>query len=138
MGRAADRPTLSGVARAFRLAHSMIAVVDVAALAYVWFCGLRRRRDRLLGVSVGALLTEGVALAIGRGNCPLGPLQRRLGDEVPLFELVLPPKAAKAAVPVLTVVSLIGIGIALTRTPSEDDPTQPDAVDIGRPREMAG
>lgn len=36
-------------------------------------------------------------MVIGGGNCPFGPLQRSLGDPVPMFELVLLPKAAKAA-----------------------------------------
>jgi hypothetical protein len=41
------------------------------------------------------------------------PLQRRLGDPVPMFELVLPPRAAKAAVPVLAGVALAGCLLAL-------------------------
>jgi len=61
------------------------------------------------------LLVEGVALVIGRGNCPFGPFQRRLGDPVPMFELFLPPRAAKAAVPVLTLVSLAGLAALFGR-----------------------
>jgi len=57
------------------------------------------------------------ALVIGRGNCPFGPFQRSLGDPVPMFELILPPKAAKAAVPILTVVSLAGLSAVLLRRP---------------------
>jgi len=44
---------------------------------------LKRRRDRLLWACVSFLSLEGVALVVGRGNCPFGPLQRRLGDPVP-------------------------------------------------------
>jgi hypothetical protein len=54
-----------------------------------------------------------VGLVIGRGNCPLGPLQERLGDPVPLFELVLPPTWARRAVPILAGVSALGIALAL-------------------------
>ena len=72
------------------------------------------RRDRtegsILPASLGFLAIEGIALGIGRGDCPLGPFQRDLGDPVPFFELVLPPRAAKAAIPVLVIVS--GLGIA--------------------------
>jgi hypothetical protein len=107
-----DRPTLSQAAIAFRAAHAALAVVDVGALGYIWFCALTRRRDRRLLLSTGALLVEGVALVVGRGNCPLGPLQRRLGDPTPLFELVLPSRAAKAAVPVLAGASLLGLMLA--------------------------
>jgi hypothetical protein len=52
---------------------------------------------------------QGIGVLVGRGNCPLGPIQRRLGDPIPFFELVLPPRAAKAAFPVLLAVTLGGI-----------------------------
>ncbi|CAN5755354.1 hypothetical protein BH23CHL8_BH23CHL8_17690 [soil metagenome] len=64
---------------------------------------------------------EGVALFMGRGDCPMGPFQRRLGDPVPLFELVLPPRAAKLAVPVLFALSLAGMA-ALLVPPKVDPP----------------
>jgi hypothetical protein len=41
------------------------------------------------------------------------PVQRRLGDPVPMFELVLPPRAAKKAVPALAAVALAGCVLAL-------------------------
>jgi hypothetical protein len=102
-------------ARVFRLAHAAWAFASMASLGYIWASALRRRRDRLVWACVGFLSLEGIALIVGRGNCPFGPLQRRLGDPVPLFELVLPPRAAKAAIPVLTVVTLAGIGTVVVR-----------------------
>jgi hypothetical protein len=36
---------------------------------------------------------------------------------VPFFELVLPPRAAKAAIPILTAVSLTGIAALIFRDP---------------------
>ena len=102
--------------------HTSIAVVDLAGLGYVWTCAFRKRRDRLLGVSVAALLIEGAALIIGRGNCPLGPLQTKLGDPVPLFELVLPPRAAKAAVPILATISVAGISVVALQSISAMNP----------------
>ena len=104
-------------ARAFRVAHAVFGLVNLLGLAYVWLSAARRTRDRALGASVALLSAEGVALLIGRGNCPFGPFQRSLGDPVPMFELVLPPKAAKAAVPVLTFVTLTGFGAVLLRRP---------------------
>lgn len=110
---------LSGAALGFRVAHTAIAVVELAALGCVWTCALRRRRGRLLGASVGLLALEGVGLVAGRGNCPLGPLQARLGDSVPLFELVLPPRAAKAAVPALAAVTVVGLVLVALRPPNQ-------------------
>jgi hypothetical protein len=112
------RPVVSELAPralAFRIAHALFAVVQLTALAHVWNSAVRRRRDPKLGLSVGLLCLEGGALVIGRGNCPFGPFQRQLGDPVPLFELVLPPRAAKAAIPVLAVVALAGLALLAVR-----------------------
>jgi hypothetical protein len=50
------------------------------------------------------------------GKCPLGPILRRLGDETPFFELLLPPRAAKLAVPTLAAVSVLGALLLAART----------------------
>ena len=107
---------LPPAARLFRIAHAAWAVVSLVSLGRVWWSACTGRRDRALAASIAWLSLEGVALVIGGGDCPFGPAQARLGDPIPLFELVLPPRAAKAAVPVLTVVSLVGIILALVRS----------------------
>jgi hypothetical protein len=100
-----------------RAGHAAIAVVEVAALGHVWACALRRRRDRWLPVAVAVLGAEGIGLVVGRGDCPLGPLKERCGDPVPLFQLVLPPRAAKAAVPFLAGVTVAGLLALVARRP---------------------
>jgi len=50
-----------------------------------------------------------------RGNCPLGPLFRRLGDEKPLFELVLPRRAATLAIPLLTSITSVAAVLLVVR-----------------------
>jgi hypothetical protein len=102
----------------FRIAHIAWGVVELGALTHVWSSALLRHRDRWLGVSIGFLLVQGAALVVGRGNCPFGPFQRQLGDPVPMFELALPPRAAKAAIPVLFGVAVAGIVALLMRAPS--------------------
>jgi hypothetical protein len=104
-------------ARAFRIGHAAIALVELSCLGYVWRCAITRHRDRLLAASMIVLTAQGLGLVIGRGNCPLGPLQGRLGDPVPLFELVLPPRAAKAAIPTLAALTLIGVLALVWRRP---------------------
>lgn len=106
---------LPRAAAEFRAVHALIAVVELACLGYVWACAISGRRDRRLDAAVAVLLAEGVGLLIGRGQCPLGPLQRRLGDETPLLELVLPPRAAKLAVPILSGTATLGVAIVLVR-----------------------
>src|SRR5687768_4694681 len=95
------RIRLSRPALALRSAHAVIALAMLGAIAHLWWCALTGRGGRLLRPAVAALLGEGAAVVANHGDCPLGPLQERLGDPVPLFELVLSPRAAHRAVPVL-------------------------------------
>jgi hypothetical protein len=73
------------------------------------------------------LSMQGVGMVIGRGNCPLGPLQRRLGDPRPLFELILPRRAAKAVFPVLLAVTLGGV-LALALRPAVSSTNHTDRL----------
>jgi hypothetical protein len=127
---------LTGAALALRTVHVAVATVELAALGDLWFCALTNRRGKALWVAVAVLALEGVGLVVGRGDCPLGPLQERVGDPVPLFELVLPPRAAKAAVPVLASATFLGIGVLLARSrTSRDEPTRAwVSASRGRPR----
>jgi hypothetical protein len=102
---------MSGPALMFRVIHAAISVVFLSAIAYVWWCALSGSRGRLLRIAVGSLVAEGVVVAANRGDCPLGGLQERVGDPVPLFELALPPRMARLAVPTLGLIA--GGGIAL-------------------------
>jgi|SRR5271165_1761483 len=110
-GRAASGPTLSPAALALRFAHTAIAGMFLLSIAYVWWCALTGRRGRLLSVAVTALIGEGALVAVNRGDCPLARLQDRVGDPVPLFELLLPPPAARRAVPVLGGMTAAGLGL---------------------------
>ena len=93
-------------ARLWRTVHAAWSIAQLAGLAYMWTSVIRRRRSPRLWAAVAFLFAEGAALVVGRGDCPMGPLQTEWGDPVPFFELVLPPRAAKAAVPILAVVSV--------------------------------
>jgi hypothetical protein len=110
--------TLSRPARAYRVFHVSWSVAGLASLGYIWACAATRRRDRKLGASVAFLLIEGLGLIVGGGDCPMGPFQEQLGDPVPFFELVLPPRAAKAAVPILAGASVAGMLAVVLRPPS--------------------
>ncbi|HEU0165446.1 MAG TPA: hypothetical protein VFQ54_10405 [Thermomicrobiales bacterium] len=107
---------MSRAARSLRAVHALIALVELVCLAYLWFCAVTNRRDRKLATAIAILGAEGVGLIVGGGNCPLGPFQRHLGDSTPLFELVLPKRAAKAAVPILTGVAVLGVAIVVVRS----------------------
>ena len=101
--------TLGRRARAWRVLHAAWSVAQLGCLGDIWVSALKRRRSRRLWAGVAFLFVEGGALVVGRGDCPVGPLQAEWGDPVPFFDLVLPPRAARAAVPVLAVVSVTGV-----------------------------
>jgi hypothetical protein len=63
---------LTPAAKAFRAIHTGIAVVDLAAMGYIWVCGITRRRNTLLTASVAALMVEGAALIVGPRELPEG------------------------------------------------------------------
>jgi hypothetical protein len=112
----AEREPLSPAALAFRAGHALIALGFLAAIGEVWAAALSGRRGPLLRVAIAALLVEGALVAANGGDCPLGGLQDRMGDPVPLFELVLSPRAAKRAVPVLGAIAAVGIALAVRPT----------------------
>jgi hypothetical protein len=105
---------LTPEARRFRVVHTVWSIAGMASLGYLWLCAIARRRDPALAAGIGFLSIEGVALAIGGGDCPMASRQRQWGDPKPLFELVLPGRAAKAAVPMLfgaSVAGLVAVGL---------------------------
>ena len=110
---------LSPAVVAWRAAHTVVAVGFLAAIGYVWWCALSGRRGPPLRAAIAALIGEGVVVAANRGDCPLGAAGERIGDPVPLFELVLSPRAARRAVPTLGVVTAVGLGLLAARSRDE-------------------
>ena len=104
-------------ARAWRILHAAWSAVQLACLARIWLAVIHRRRTPGVWACVGMLGAEGGALVVGRGDCPVGPLQAAMGDPVPFFELVLPPRAAKAAVPALAGIGAAAIVALAVRAP---------------------
>ena len=113
---------LSAAGLASRFVHAAIATAFLLAIAYVWWCALTGRRGALLWIAVTALVSEGALVAANRGDCPLGGLQERVGDPVPLFELVLSPRAARLAVPALGLVTAGGLVLLAIRHPAVAPP----------------
>jgi hypothetical protein len=103
-------------ARRLRVLHTAVGLAEMLCLSYLWSCALRRRRTRLLRLSVGVLAAEGLALVTWDG-CPLGALQRRAGDDVPMFELWFGTRLARFAVPTFGAVAVAGAAVALARPP---------------------
>ena len=107
---------LSPNARILRRVHNAVGVGELACLAYLWFCGISRRRDCWLTIAITILLGEGIALAVAKG-CPLGVCQRRAGDDVPMFELWFGSRLAPFAVPTFTALAGVGVALVVARPP---------------------
>ena len=116
--RSMSAPDRSPAVIVWRLAHGLIAIGFLVSIGYVWWCVLTGRRGPLLRPAIVALVAEGVLVAANRGDCPLGPLGERIGDQVPLFELVLSPRSARRAVPTLGALTAVGLGLLAARSRS--------------------
>lgn len=116
-----SRPGLSRAIIAWRATHALVAFGFLAAIAEVWRAALTGRRGPFLRPAVGALAAEGAFVAANHGDCPLGPVGDRIGDPVPLFELVLPPRAARAAIPALGAFTATGVALLAIRWRREEE-----------------
>jgi len=96
-----------------RLAHGLVSALFLSCLGYVYYCGVTDTRSIWLVLSVIALAGEGAVVALNGGDCPLGFVHQRVGDEKAFFELFLPKRAAKLAVPFLAAVTVVGFGLLL-------------------------
>jgi hypothetical protein len=108
--------TKSWIVCASRAAHGLISLVFLSCIAVIYLGAWRGKAGAVTLAALAALCVEGALVLLSGGNCPLGPILRRLGDETPFFELLLPPRAAKLAIPILTAVSVLGALLLAART----------------------
>lgn len=94
-----------------RVIHGLLSAFFLACIAFVYYVAIADVDSPLVVAAVGALILEGAVVVFNGGDCPLGGVHRRFGDEKAFFELLLPPRAAKLAVPVLGSVTALGIAL---------------------------
>lgn len=99
-----------------RLIHGLFALYFILCLAYLYYAAIFSKIDILLVISVLSLGIEGfVVFAINKGDCPLIYIQRRIGDNTPFFNLLLPAKLAKQAIPTFAKIAWIGVLLVAIR-----------------------
>lgn len=100
-----------------RILHGFFAVYFALCLLYLYIVGFTGEVDRtLFAVAVLSLAIEGIAVfALNKGDCPLIHIQRKIGDDKPFFELLLPPQLAKQAIPLFALLTIVAILIILLR-----------------------
>ena len=102
---------------ALRIFHGVLTIFFALCLLYLFIVGFTGSVDKtLFTIAIISLAAEGIAVfAFNQGNCPLIHVQKKIGDEKPFFELFLPPKQAKLAIPVFAALTIIALALILLR-----------------------
>ena len=117
---------------AVRSVHGALSLFFLSCLAYIYYAVVTRKRSRLLWFAIGALLLEGAVVSVNNGDCPLGTVHRRYGDDKTFFELFVPRRMADRAVPFFTAVAVLGLALLLVRRPA--GPGRRSGPSADRPR----
>ncbi|MEZ5892068.1 MAG: hypothetical protein R3C58_02820 [Parvularculaceae bacterium] len=95
-----------------KLVHTLIAAVNIAAIFYILYCGLRDRHGFWLNAALSAVALELACLALFRGDCPIQLYARRLqGSETWVSDLFVPDWFALHIMPIFAPVILIGLAL---------------------------
>ncbi|RJR15015.1 hypothetical protein C4579_03025 [Candidatus Microgenomates bacterium] len=93
-----------------RIIHTLFAVYFILCIGYIYYAAITATIDLFLGIAIFSLCLEGfLVFVLNKGHCPLAPLQAKLNDPVPFFNLFLPDRLAKKAIPFFTVVMVLGL-----------------------------
>ncbi len=92
-----------------RTIHGLITFYFVTCIVWIYYSAIINRPNMLAYIAAVSLFLEGLVVMLNHGNCPLGPIHHRLGDDKTFFELFLPKRIAKKSIPVLGTISLVGI-----------------------------
>lgn len=99
-----------------RVIHGLFALYFIFCLAYLYYAAIFGKLDIFLLIAVVSLVLEGfIVFILNKGDCPLIHIQRKIGDNTPFFQLLLPEKLAKQAVPALAKITWIGIALLALR-----------------------
>lgn len=91
-----------------RTVHGVISAFFLTCIGVLFYAGVSGEQLVLGFAAAGALAVEGAIVGMNGGDCPLGQVHHRYGDERAFFELFLPSRLAKLAVPALGLVAATG------------------------------
>lgn len=99
-----------------RVVHTAFAVYFIGCIFYIYYVVLTLQINLLLWFAIISLSVEGfLVFIVNQGHCPLAPLQRKLEDPVPFFNLFLPENLAKRAIPFFTSITFLGVLLLIVR-----------------------
>ena len=94
--------------RALRLTHGFIALLLISSMGVIYYSAASHTRGIWLYLAIAALMTEGIVVALNKGNCPFSYLSAKYGDTKTFFELFLPKSVAKQMFKVDVVIIAVG------------------------------
>jgi hypothetical protein len=95
--------------RVIRFGHGMITLFFLSCIGYLYFCDITNQVSFWTYLVAASLLAEGLVVSLNHGECPLGAVHRKYGDQKTFFELLMPKAMAKRAVPFFGVITGIGM-----------------------------
>lgn len=100
-----------------RIIHSFFAFFFISCIIYIYYSAYIKQMSLWVVLAIFVLALEGfLVFIVNKGDCPLAPLQYKLGDNTPFFNLFLPAEMAKKAVPFFTLVTIVGIVLLVINT----------------------
>lgn len=99
-----------------RVFHGVFALYFLLCLVYLYYAAIFSKIDIILLIAVVSLGIEGfIVFILNKGDCPLIHVQRRIGDNMPFFNLFFPPKLAKQAIPIFAKITWAGVTLLAVR-----------------------
>jgi hypothetical protein len=99
-----------------KLVHTLIFVILSGCVLYILASGVLDRITPWTWVAIGAIVIEGVVLAVSGGRCPLTAVAERLGaQDGSVSDIFLPRWFADRIFPICGTLYLIGCGLVAFR-----------------------
>lgn len=99
-----------------RVIHGLFALYFIFCLIYLYYAAIFSKIDIFLIIAIASLSIEGlIVFILNNGDCPLIHIQRKIGDETPFFNLFLPSKLAKKAIPTFARITWFGVALLIIR-----------------------
>ena len=99
-----------------RILHGAFALYFISCIVVIYITVFTLQLNILFYISILSLVIEGILVfVLNGGDCPLIHIQKKFDDPVPFFNLFLPDKLAKKAVPFFSWITFLGIALLVMR-----------------------
>ena len=96
-----------------RSLHGVITAFFLTCIVTIYYAAMTHQGMMLAYIASGFILLEGIIVYANGGDCPLGGIHHKYGDDKAFFELLLPEKWSQRAIPILGTVAVVGMLLLL-------------------------